>query len=77
MVIGRGLKWAARTLIAFMLLTLAAWSLSRWLGPTDAQEAALAMMREPLPPVQRNAFPALWLMPYDVPAAKREEVFGG
>lgn len=75
MVIRRALNWTVRTLLAFMLLAVAAWSLSRWLGPTDAQEAALAMMREPLPPVQRNAFPALWLMPYDIPDAKRDEVF--
>lgn len=71
----RGLKWLAKTLFAFMLLMLAAWSLSRWLGPTDDQEAALAMMREPLPPVQRNAFPALWLVPYDIPDARRGEIF--
>ncbi len=69
------MRWAVGALLAFMLLTVAAWSLSRFLGPTDAQEAALAMMREPLPPVQRNAFPALWLMPYDIPDAKRDEVF--
>ncbi len=69
------LKRAAKALLAVTLLVMAAWSLSRWLGPTDAQEAALAMMREPLPPVQRNAFPALWLMPYDIPEAKRDDVF--
>ncbi len=74
MVIGPGLKWAARTLIAFILLTLAAWTLSRWLGPTDAQEAALATMRE-LPPLKgKNAFGALWLLPYDAPVSERDKI---
>ena len=74
MVIGGGLKWAARTLIVFILLTLAAWSISRWLGPTDAQEAALATMRE-LPPLKgKNAFGALWLLPYDVPVSERDKI---
>lgn len=71
-------KWAKRFAAAVLALVLAAvglWTVSRLMGPTDAQEAALATMREPVPPVRRNAFPALWLMPYDVPAAQREGVF--
>lgn len=61
--------------LVIVLVTAAAWGVSRLMGPTDAQEAVLARMREPLPPVQRNAFPALWLMPYDVPSSQRDSVF--
>jgi hypothetical protein len=71
-------KWSKRVGLALLTLVLVAagvWTASRLLGPTDAQEAALAAMRSPIPPVQRNAFPALWLMPYDVPTARREAVF--
>lgn len=71
-------KWAKRFGLALLTLVLAVaglWAVSRLMGPTDAQEAALATMRSPMPPVERNAFPALWLMPYDVPAAQREAVF--
>lgn len=71
-------NWAKRFGWAVLTLVVAAaglWTVSRLMGPTDAQEAALAAMREPMPAVRRNAFPALWLMPYDVPAAERERVF--
>ncbi|MES2670215.1 MAG: hypothetical protein V4673_07325 [Pseudomonadota bacterium] len=74
MAIRQGLKWAARMLMAFMLLTVAAWSLSRWLGPTDAQDAALVGIRK-IPPLNgENAFGALWLLPYDIPQAEQERV---
>lgn len=68
------MKWTARALVAFMLMAVAAWSLSRWLGPTDAQEVALKAIRQ-LPPLEgRNAFGALWLLPYDIPQAEQERV---
>jgi hypothetical protein len=62
-------------LLGLLLLMVALWVTSRLLGPTDAQEAALARMREPMPPVDRNAFPALWLMSYDMPATERDRAF--
>ena len=72
--IRRSLKWAVRALLAFMLLTAAAWSLSRWLGPTDAQEAALKTIRQ-LPSLEgKNAFGALWHLSYDIPEAEQERV---
>lgn len=68
------MKWTARALLAFMLLTAAAWSLSRWLGPTDAQEAALKTIRQ-LPSLEgKNAFGALWLLWYDIPQTEQERV---
>lgn len=72
--IRRSLKWAVRALLAFMLLTVAAWSLSRWLGPTDAQEAALKTIRQSPPLEGKNAFGVLWLLPYHIPQAERERV---
>ena len=74
MMIRRALNWTVRTLLAFMLLAVAAWSLSRWLGPTDAQEAALKTIRQ-LPSLEgKNAFGALWLLSYDIPEAEQERV---
>ena len=70
----RSLKWTARALLAFMLLAVAAWSLSRWLGPTDAQEAALKTIQQLHPLEGKNAFGALWLLPYDIPPAEQERV---
>lgn len=68
-------KRAAQGLLGLVLLATVAWVTSRFLGPTDAQEAALVTMRKPLPAVQHNAFAALWLMPYDVPASQRAAAF--
>lgn len=69
-------KWA-RLLLGMVLLIVfvagSAWGLSRLAGPTDAQEAALALMDDP-PMSGRNAFGAIWLMPYDIPEAQREAV---
>jgi hypothetical protein len=59
-----------------LLVTLAAlaWGVSRLLGPTDAQERDLTMMRA-VPPLEgRDAFSALWLLPYDIPEADRPAV---
>jgi len=68
-------KRVAQGLLVVVLLVASAWATSRLLGPTDAQEAALATMREPLPAVERNAFAALWLMPYEVPVSERDATF--
>ncbi len=66
-------KWVAWALAALVVLPGLVWGLSRMLGPTAAQEAALAAMEDP-PMTGRNAFGALWLMPYDIPEAQREAV---
>ncbi|WP_222563929.1 hypothetical protein [Novilysobacter antarcticus] len=51
------------------------WLVSRYRGPSAAQTAALALMqdRAPLPPGE-NAFPAVWLLAYDVPQDQLEAV---
>lgn len=65
---------AALATLALVLVALYGWS--RWLGPTAEQERALAVMAAgQAPPVGRNAFAGLWLMPYDIPAGRRDEVF--
>jgi hypothetical protein len=68
-----GYKWVVWALGALVLLSGLVWGLSRLLGPTAAQEAALAAMDDP-PMTGRNAFGAMWLMPYDIPEAQREAV---
>lgn len=71
----QSLKWAVRGLLAFMLLTVVAWSLSRWLGPTDAQEAALKTIRQ-MPPLKgKNGFGALSLLVYGIPRAEQARVW--
>ncbi|GAA4799573.1 hypothetical protein [Lysobacter hankyongensis] len=69
-------KWAKRFGSAVLMLALAVaglWTVSRLMGPTDAQEAALARMRD-IPPLNgRNAFPALWLVAYDMPEAEHDD----
>lgn len=69
-------KWAKRFGLALLTLVLAVaglWAVSRLAGPTDAQEAALATMRD-MPALNgRNAFPALWLIAYDMPEAEHDD----
>lgn len=45
---------------------------SRMRAPTVEQQAALELLVSPSPPRGSNAYPALLLLPYDVPAAKLE-----
>lgn len=67
------LGWGACSLL---ILLAVAWGTSRLLGPADAQEAALATMRQPIPALQgRNAFALFWQLPYAIPEAERESVF--
>jgi hypothetical protein len=67
-------KRVAQGLLGVALLVVATWAISRFVGSTDAQEQALATMRR-LPPVTgRNAFEALWLLPYDVPESQRGRI---
>lgn len=71
----RVLKWLGIGFGALLLLAVGIWVSSRMMGPTEAQERALAVMAQPVdPPPGRNAFPALWLLPYDVPDDQLEAV---
>ena len=68
-------KRATLGLLGVVLLVVVTWATSRLLGPTDAQDAALATMRQ-LPPLRGdNAFAALWTMPYALSEPERDRVF--
>ncbi len=66
-----------RLVLASGLLAIAlvlSWAVSRAWGPGDAQSRDLARMRA-LPPLKgSDAFPALWLLAYDIPEADRQAV---
>jgi hypothetical protein len=51
------------------------WTVSRLRGPSAEQVEALALMQQksPFPPAE-NAFPALWLLAYDVPRSRLQEI---
>lgn len=72
---GRILKWLAWVLLAVLATIVVLWLLSRYRGPSASQTAALALMQDsaPLPP-GANAFPAVWLLAYDVPRDQLEAV---
>lgn len=66
-------KRVAWLLLLIVCVAGSVWGLSRLAGPTDAQKAARALMEDP-PMTGRNAFGALWLLPYEIPEAQREAV---
>ena len=71
----RVLKWLAWILLFSLAIVVVLWLLSRYRGPSSTQTAALALMqdRAPLPPGE-NAFPAIWLLDYDVPRDQLQAV---
>lgn len=61
--------------VAVMLgLALALFAASRWRGAPPAHRQALAIMQAPSVMPGENAFAALWLLRYDVPAERQAEV---
>lgn len=64
----RGLRWLALTLAGLLVALVGLWLASRLLGATPAQRAALETMQAPWTPPGRNAFDAVWLLCWDVPA---------
>lgn len=71
---GKFLRWTGYVAGAVLLLVVGLWSVSRLRGATAEQEAALAVMQQPWQPQGRNAFAALWLLPYDVPEAAQAAI---
>lgn len=59
--------------IALLVLALV-WGMSKLIGPSRMERAALATMSEPVQFTGRNAYPAIWLMDYPVPAAEMDSV---
>lgn len=70
----RGLLRVALSLLIIPVLLAALWAWSRVKGPTPAQREALALMAEFEEPAGRNAFAALWTLPYDVPEEEQAAV---
>jgi hypothetical protein len=68
------LKWVGIGFVALLVLLAALWSLSRWMTPTREQKQALAVLAQQDTPAGRNAFPAIWLLPYNVPEDQLEAV---
>lgn len=67
----QGLVWLGKVLVALVLVAAVLFVGSRWLGRDSAE---LRLMEEASPTPGRNAFAALWLMPYDIPPGEIEAV---
>lgn len=69
------LRWIGRCLLGLGVLVVVLWLAARY-GPLPAaQRAALAQLQAPLPPEGRNAFTAMYMLPYDqASAAQRQAV---
>lgn len=67
-------KWLGLVAGLLLLAAVALFLAARLQGPTSAQRDAVAEMQVVPEPAGRNAFAALWLLPYDVPEAQQEAV---
>lgn len=67
----QGLVWLGRVLVALVLLAAVLFAGSRWLGRDSAE---LRLLEQASPTPGRNAFAALWLMPYDIPPDEIEAI---
>ncbi|AIF46292.1 hypothetical protein [Dyella japonica] len=69
----RGLLWALAALLATLV---AAFAWGRLRPPTPEQKTALATLQVDHKPTQgRNAYPALWLVGFDVPPAQLDAAY--
>ena len=71
---GKWFRWifAAGGIVLLAMVLL--WGVSKLMGPSRAERAALAVMSEPVQFTGRNAYPAIWLLDYPVPAGEMEAV---
>lgn len=71
----RAMRWLGVLALGLFLVLGGLFAVSRWMGPTAEQRAALALLAEDDPqPAGRNAFAALWLLGYDVPGDEIDAV---
>lgn len=61
-------------LLALLALLAAVWGASRLRGATPEQRQALELFERMPAPEGSNAFPALWLLQWDVPAAEQAAI---
>lgn len=71
---GKWFKWIFAAIGIALLLVILVWGVSKLVGPSRAERAALAVMSEPLQFSGRNAYPAIWLLDYPVPQDQMEAV---
>jgi hypothetical protein len=67
-------KWLGLVAGVLFVAAVVIFIVARLRGPTAAQRDAVLEMQVVPEPVGRNAFAALWLLPYDVPEAEQEAV---
>lgn len=65
-------QWIVGVILFAILGVVALYAASSLQGATAGQRAALALMEQPGNPAGRNAFAALWLLPYEVPDSEIE-----
>ena len=73
----RVLRWVGIALLALVVTLAALWGASRLLGPTAEQRQAVEMFEALPPPQGSNAFPALWLLQWDVPETEQAAIAAG
>lgn len=64
---GQVVRWMAGLLAVALLVVIVLFAVSRLRGPSSEQRDALALLQDDTHPQGRNAFPAIWLLPYGVP----------
>ncbi len=67
-------KWVGGALVFALLATTAVFLVARSQGRSAERRAAMAMMEAPAAGEGENAFAAVWLMGYDVPADRVEAI---
>lgn len=69
------MRWIGVVVLALLVVVIGLFTVSKVMGPTSEQRAALALLDADDPrPEGRNAFGAMWLIEYDVPLEEAEAV---
>jgi hypothetical protein len=70
----RALKVLAAGVVVISIALVAVYGISRFIGPSAAEQQALRALQPAKAPAGRNGFAQLWLLPYPVPAAQQQAV---
>ena len=71
---GKWFKWILAGGGIALLVFVVVWGMSRLIGASRAERMALATMSQPVQFTGRNAYTAIWLMDYPVPADEMDAV---